>query len=223
MNWFFQFINSSVGKKITMATTGLLLCLYLVIHLLGNLFLFAGPEAFNAYVEGLSSLKPLVRFIEVILTLIFLGHILNALQLTLNNRKSSGETSYTRYEANSVSAVSSRFMGVTGSIIFIFLVVHLQTIWFTFQTHHEEGQFYQVVTGNEIGFGNPVYAIFYLVAVFLLGFHLRHGFQSAFQTFGIRYNKYGKLIEAIAVLFWLIIPVGFATIPIYFGFLKGGF
>ncbi len=223
MNWFFQFINSSVGKKITMATTGLLLSLFLVIHLFGNLFLYAGPDLFNLYVERLSSLKPLVRVIEVLLTLIFLVHIINALQLTLRNRKSAGDTSYNQSKANEVSPVSSRFMGVTGSIIFIFLVVHLQTIWFTFQTHHEEGQFYDIITGNDVGFGNPVYAVFYLIAMFLLGFHLRHGFQSAFQTFGIRYNKYGKLIEAIAVIFWLIIPVGFATIPIYFGFLKGGF
>ncbi|RMF09427.1 MAG: succinate dehydrogenase [Candidatus Neomarinimicrobiota bacterium] len=223
MNWFFQFMNSSVGKKITMATTGLLLCLYLVIHLFGNLFLYAGPEAFNLYVERLSSLKPLVRVIEVILTLIFVFHIWNALRLTLANRRSSGEISYTEYQAHEVSALSSRFMGVTGSILFIFLVVHLQTIWYTFQTHHQEGQFYAVVTGNQVGFGNPVYAVFYLIAMFLLGFHLKHGFQSAFQTFGIRYNKYGKLIEAIAVIFWLIIPATFATIPIYFGFLKGGF
>jgi len=223
MNWFFQFINSSVGKKITMATTGLLLSLFLVIHLFGNLFLYAGPDLFNLYVERLSSLKPLVRVIEVLLTLIFLVHIINALQLTLRNRKSAGDTSYNQSTANEVSPVSSRFMGVTGSIIFIFLVIHLQTIWFTFQTHHEEGQFYDIITGNDVGFGNPVYAIFYLIAMFLLGFHLRHGFQSAFQTFGIRYNKYGKLIEAIAVIFWLIIPVGFATIPISFGFLTGGF
>ncbi len=222
MNWFFEFTNSSVGKKITMATTGILLCLYLIIHLFGNLFLYAGPEAFNLYVERLSSIKPVVRVIEVILVLIFLGHIVNGVQLIFRNRASAGKA-YVQYKANDVSPLTSRWMGTTGSIIFIFLVIHLQTIWWNYQTHHEAGRFYSVITGNEVGFGNPYYAIFYLIAMFLLGFHLRHGFQSAFQTFGIRYTKYEKLLNAIAVFFWLIIPVCFATIPIYFGFLKGGF
>jgi len=222
MGWMFDFLNSSVGKKIQMAITGVLLCLFLIIHLLGNLFLFAGPHAFNTYVETLSAVKPIVRIIEVILGLIFIGHIFNGLRLTLANWKAK-PVKYQANRAGEVSTFVSRTMGVTGSIIFIFLVVHLSTIWYTFQLEHEGGQFYGIVMSDKFGFGNKIVTIFYLIARLLLGFHLRHGFQSAFQTFGWNHTKYQSLIEAVAVFFWLIIPLGFLTIPLYFGLLGGGF
>jgi len=76
-----------------MAITGLLICAYLVIHLFGNLFLYAGAEAFNTYVHALSSVKPIVRVIEVILVLIFLGHIVSGLRLTIENRRSKFQKS----------------------------------------------------------------------------------------------------------------------------------
>lgn len=222
MNWFFQFWNSSVGKKITMATTGILLCLFLIIHLIGNLFLFGGAEAFNGYVTTLSAVRPVVRVIEAVLVLLFFFHIFNAVRLTIENRRSK-PIRYTVNEAAQNSDLTSRTMFVTGSILFLFLVVHLSTFWWQFQIEHEGGQFYAIVMGPGIGFANILVTALYAVAMFILGFHLRHGFQSAFQTFGIRYNKYGKLIEAVAVFFWLIIPLGFLSIPVYFGLLKGGF
>ncbi len=114
-------------------------------------------------------------------------------------------------------------MGLTGSIIFIFLIVHLQTFWYQFQVQHDGGQFFNIVIDQKIGFGNIFVTLLYCLAMVLLSFHLRHGFQSTFQTFGVRYNKYGKFIEWISVFFWLIIPLGFLSIPIYFGFIKGGF
>ncbi len=222
MNWFFNFFGSSIGKKIQMALTGLMLCAFLIIHLIGNLVLFAGSEAFNGYVGALSSLKPVVRAIEVILALIFIGHVINAIRLTLENWRST-EKKYKVNGAGETSSLPSRTMGVTGSIIFIFLVVHLSTIWWQFQVQHGGGNFYDIVMSTNIGFGNVLVTILYIVAMFLLGFHLRHGFQSAFQTFGIRYNKYGTFIEWVSAIFWLLIPLGFVSIPIYFGLLKGGF
>lgn len=204
-----------------MATTGLLLCLYLVIHLIGNMFLFAGPDAFNLYVETLSSVKPIVRAIEIILALIFLNHIYIGSKLTLENRNATSQ----KYDVNSAdenSSFFSRTMFVSGSILFIFLVTHLSTFWYLFQIQHDEGNFYDIVMGNAVGFGNPIITALYCIAMILLGFHLRHGFQSVFQTFGIRYNKYGGLIETVAILFWLIIPLGFLSIAVWFGILGGG-
>ncbi len=205
-----------------MAISGLFLSLFLIIHLIGNLTLFGGPDFFNSYVSTLSALKPLVRFIEAILTLIFLVHIVNGIRITLENRRATPEK-YLADKSNENSSFFSRNMGLTGSIIFIFLMVHLQTFWYQFQIQHDEGQFFNIVIDNTIGFGNIFVTLLYSLAMVLLSFHLRHGFQSAFQTFGIRYNKYGKLIEWASVFFWLIIPLGFLSIPIYFGFIKGGF
>jgi len=204
-----------------MATTGLLLCLYLVIHFIGNMFLFAGPDAFNLYVETLSSIKPLVRSIEIVLVLIFLNHIYLGAKLTLENKNASPE----KYDVNSASENSSFFsrtMFVSGSILFIFLITHLSTFWYLFQVQHGEGNYYDIVMGKDVGFANPIVTALYCVAMIFLGFHLRHGFQSAFQTYGIRYNKYSGLIETVAIFFWLIIPAGFLSIAVWFGILGGG-
>lgn len=221
MSHFKSVFSSSIGKKILMAATGILLCLYLIVHIIGNLFLFAGPEVFNLYVEKLSSVKPVIRAIEIILALIFLNHIFLGSKLTIENRKATAQ----KYHVNSASENSSLFsrnMFLTGSILFIFLITHLSTFWYLFQTQHSEGNFYNIVMGDTVGFGNPLIATLYSCAMILLGFHLRHGFQSAFQTFGIRYNKYSGLIEKTAMIFWFIIPMGFLTIAVWFGFLGGG-
>ncbi len=221
MSWYSTLIKSSVGKKAVMALSGLFLCAYLVIHLIGNLMLFAGPEIFNSYVEALSSVKPLVRAIEVLLVGLFLTHILLSIKLTRDNSTSSA-IKYDMNKAGENSGFFSRNMGFTGSILFIFLVTHLSTIWYQFQTQHEAGNFYGIVVGDTIGLGNPYITALYCIAMVLLGFHLRHGFQSAFQSFGIRYNKYSGLIEAVAVFFWLIIPAGFLSIALYFGIIGAG-
>lgn len=221
MGWMFDFLNSSIGKKTQMAITGILLCLFLIIHLIGNLFLFGGAEAFNTYVETLSTVRPAVRVIEFVLVMIFLGHVINGIRLIIANRQAK-PIKYAVNKSEENSTLVSRTMGITGSIIFIFLVVHLSTFWYTFQLEHEGGKFYGIVLSDSIGFGNTIVAICYAVAMFLLGLHLRHGFQSAFQTFGWNHVKIKPLIHAIAVIFWLIIPLGFMIIPVYFGLLGGG-
>lgn len=221
MNWFTSFLNSSIGKKIVMATTGLLLCLYLIVHLGGNLMLFGGPDVFNNYVKTLTAFKPLVRVIEVVLVIIFGAHIVNGLRLAIENKKSTG-VSYAHHRKNENSSPSSRTMAITGSVLLLFLIIHLATIWYNFQIEHSGGRFFSIITGSSVGLGNIGVAILYVVAMVLMGFHLKHGFQSAFQTFGLRYNRYGKLIEMIAILFWFVIPAGFLSIVIYFGFMGGG-
>ncbi|MBT3762667.1 MAG: succinate dehydrogenase cytochrome b subunit [Candidatus Marinimicrobia bacterium] len=220
MAWLTTFLNSSIGKKFLMATTGLLLCVYLIIHLAGNLTLFGGPDFFNSYVKALSAFKPLVRTIEVILLFIFGGHIINGIRLSLENQKAK-TVKYESNRAGNNSTVSSRTMAITGTVLLVFLITHLSTVWYNFQIEHESDRFFAIITGSRIGLENTLIAVLYGVAMIILGFHLRHGFQSAFQTFGLRYNRYGKLIEIISVLFWLIIPAGFLSIVIYFGFMEG--
>ena len=105
-------------------------------------------------------------------------------------------------------------MFFTGSIVFIFLVVHLRTFWVPARFYHADNpSMYELVVS---AFRSPVYCIFYVIAMGLLAFHLHHGFQSAFQTFGLKHKKYAALIEGIGIIFWLLFPVGFASMPIYF-------
>jgi succinate dehydrogenase / fumarate reductase, cytochrome b subunit len=221
MGWFFKFINSSIGKKFMMAVTGSFLLIFLIVHLIGNITLFFGPGAFNAYVSALDTIKPLIRVIEVVLLAAFVLHIFNGLRLWIENKVARGIT-YKVNGSSENSTVFSRTMFLTGSIVFIFLVLHLGTFFWRFNVHDPEGlaqhhQYYDIVLGF---LQMPWYSILYIIAVLLLGFHLNHGFQSAFQTFGWNHKRYFPLIQKIGTLYAIIMALGFASMPLYF--LLGG-
>lgn len=219
MGWVGAFMNSSIGKKFIMAVTGILLILFLIIHLAGNLTLFFGEDTFNNYVSTLEIVKPVVRVIEIILSLIFLFHIFYGIRLYIENKKASPK----KYKVNASSessTVYSRTMFISGSIVLIFLVMHLSTLWYAFNFGtHSEHSYYEIVVE---WFSYPVYSLFYVLAMILLGFHLNHGFQSAFQTFGWNHKKYTPFIKKIGTLYALVMTVGFASMPVYFLFFFKG-
>ncbi len=223
MSWFLKFLNSSIGKKFMMAVTGSFLLIFLIVHLIGNITLFFGANTFNAYVSALDVVKPLIRVVEVVLLAAFILHIFNGIRLWIENKRARGVT----YKINGSSENSdlfSRTMFLTGSIIFIFLVLHLGTFFWRFNVHDPEGfanthQYFDIVIGF---FKIWWYAILYVIAVLLLGFHLNHGFQSAFQTFGWNHKKYFPLVQKIGTLYAIIMTLGFASMPIYFFFFYGG-
>jgi len=217
MGWFTSFWNSSIGQKFVMAITGIFLIVFLVIHLAGNMMIYVGPDAFNGYVGTLELIKPLIRVIEIVLASIFILHIFNAVSLWLAN-KQARPVAYKISGAAKNSSIFSRTMIYTGSLTFIFLVVHLQTIWYRYNfANTEKIEMYEMVTGL---FNTNWYSILYLVAMILLGFHLNHGFQSAFQTFGWKHTKYTPIIEKIGTVYAILMAVGFGSIPVYF--LLGG-
>ena len=223
MGWFLKFLNSSIGKKFMMAVTGSFLIIFLVVHLIGNITLFFGASAFNAYVSTLDVIKPLIRVIELVLLGAFILHIFNGFRLWLENKRARGVT-YKINGSHENTDVFSRTMFLTGSIVFIFLVLHLATFFWRFNVHDPQGladthQYFDIVTGF---FQIWWYVILYIVAVLLLGFHLNHGFQSAFQTFGWNHKKYFTLVQKIGTLYAIIMALGFASMPIYFFFFYGG-
>ena len=212
----FRILTSSIGKKILMATAGLLLSFFMLFHLFGNLFLFVGEPEFNSYVEKLNYFKPLVRIAEFFLLLFVFSHAYTGISLWRSNRKAKQKSeSYSKVNTPQTARTAS----ITGSFIFIFLVTHWATFWYKFNFEHPES-YYQVVLGDEVGFGNMFFSIFYIVAIVLLGYHLKHGFLSAGQTLGINGTKYEKLYTGISSLFWFWIPLGFISIPLWFGFLS---
>lgn len=213
MNRITTFYTSSVGRKLLVALTGLFLCSFLVVHLYVNLFLFKSDSGgtFDAYSEFLAT-YPLIRPLEIILFLGFLIHAFIGVWLWITNRMARPQ----RYEVNGSSensTFSSRFSFVTGTAIFIFLVVHINSFFVQSRFFSGGRTMYAIVTD---AFRDPVNDAFYVIALWFLASHLKHGFQSAFQTFGIRHERYRWLIEAVGAIFWLLIPVGFAVMPIYF-------
>lgn len=213
MSWLSKSLSSSIGKKIIMALTGLSLILFLTVHFINNMFLFFGKEGFNTLVGSLDAVKPIVRVAEIILVVLFGFHIFNGIRLWWENRKATPE----KYVVNGNkenTTFFSRTMPYTGGIIFIFLISHLSTLWVTYnfllEGHHE---YYDVIAQT---FSSLPIAIAYVVVMITLGFHINHGFQSAFQTFGWRHKKYTPLVEFIGMAYSFIFAVGFSAIPIYF-------
>ncbi len=209
-----RFFRSSIGKKIVVALTGLFLCGYLVVHVAGNLLLFKhdGGAAFDAYAETLPSFL-VIRVIEIGLFLVFLIHIVIGLTTWWMNKRARPRA-YVVTKPQENSSFFSRFMFVSGSIVFIFLVLHLRSFWLPSRFAHEENPSMYALVKD--AFASPVYSLFYVAAMALLAFHLRHGFQSAFQTLGWKNKKYTPLIEAFGAIFWLLIPLTFAAMPLLF-------
>ena len=216
-----SFLSSTIGKKVLVAITGILFCLFLLFHLVNNLVIYTGEENFNYLVSSLEKIKPLIRLLEVVLLTILVVHISNSVYLSIQSRKSGNQTSLSNVKKPN-APLSSRTMLFTGSVLFIFIVVHLSTFWFNFQLTDDHDAYYNMVTNSAIGFGNIFITILYLVAMVILGFHLKHGFSSAIQTLGIKDTSIGRVVSTIGVVFWLFIPAGFFSIAFWFGILNGG-
>jgi succinate dehydrogenase / fumarate reductase cytochrome b subunit len=210
----FKLFGSSVGQKFLVGLTGLFLCSFLVVHFSGNMLLFLndGGESYNRFSEFMST-NVAIRTLEIVLFAGFLIHIIWAYRVWLLNRRARPER-YAVSRASENSTLASRIGVLTGSIILVFLVVHLKSFWLPtrFPGGSAPVSEYEMV---RTAFTNPLYDIFYVVAMGLLAYHLRQGFQSAFQTFGLR-PFWHKPADLIAIVFWLIIPIGFAAMPLYF-------
>ena len=254
MSEFKQTFNSSLGKKLIMALTGLFLCTFLIVHLGGNLLLFKDDQGFgfNVYANFLTHFPP-IEVIAYLLYLTIIVHAVYALVLTLKNR-SSRPVGYAA-QSKSPASLSSKNMGLLGSILLLFIVIHMSDFWYNYKYSGKVGFIEyrtdlatdqttavpyapvsatfekSVSTVNNIeivrvkdlhsrvasSFSNLLYVIFYVIAMGAVSFHLLHGFQSAFRTLGWVHRKYTPVVEFIGTwLFAVIIPVGFALMPIVY-------
>ncbi len=201
------------------AAAGILLCGFLVTHLAGNLLMFVGGDAFNTYAEALEH-NPLLPIAEIGLIALFVVHIILAYRATYLNRAARPE-GYQVYKGKGARTAGSRTMAITGTVLLAFVIIHVATFKFKqfggfMGLPGEEGLFAHVLGW----FANPWYAAFYVLAVGGLGLHLSHGVQSAAQTFGLNHPRYTPLIKKAGLAFAFLIFVGFASFPVYFGFVK---
>lgn len=207
----------SVGHKLIVALTGLFLCSFLVVHLSINVLLFRndGGQAFNSWAESMDS-SWLIHGLEILLAAGFILHIVYSVRVWIRDQ-TTRPAGYALNRPSQNSALTSRTMFWTASVVFIFLVVHIKDFWVPTRFPGPSKVSYFDMVAN--AFRSPVYDAFYLIALVLLGYHLRHGFQSAFQTFGLR-SRWRHAVDAVAIIFWLLIPIGFATMPLYFLFAR---
>ena len=216
MNWLMRSLATSVGKKFVMAITGLLLCLFLLVHLSGNLLLYVGEDAYNHYAHTLHSQEWLVKTAEVGLFFLFVLHIVLAIVTTRENRAArpvADERKQTKQEKQRILIVPAHsWMFLSGAIVLAFLLLHLADFTFDLREGPEsEEPFQKAVRILKDGISRPVYVI----GSIILGIHLSHGFASLFQSLGISHPKYDSLIRWLGILFAVAIGAGFASFPMW--------
>ncbi len=215
MNWFFRTLGTSVGKKQLMAITGLLFLLFLATHLLGNLSVYGGPASFVSYAEHLHALGNLLVAAEVLMLAALIIHVSTAVILFFQNR-AARPMRYQVDKSGGGRTFSSQVMPYTGLLVLGFICVHMATF-----SHHIVDQtrrnIFQIAADV---FSQPVYLIIFLVSMLILGFHVRHGLWSAFQTVGANHPKYMPFIQKLSIIFAVIVTVGFGSLPLVILLLK---
>ena len=212
--------TSSIQYKLIMAGTGLFLCFFLIIHLLGNLQLLLpdaeAREQFNWYSHLLAG-NMFIKIVSWVLLLSIVGHAVYALIITRKSNKANG-IPYVYDKRGASSTWNSRNMGLLGTVILIFLVIHLRDFWyvsdFTNMPLDKQGyrDMYTVVIFT---FRQWWYVLIYEISFVALGFHLLHGFFSAARTFGIYHAKYVNLVRYTGWVYTAFITAGFMLIPVY--------
>ena len=220
MNWFTRLLSSTLGRKLFMALTGLFLILFLVVHLIGNLQLLKtdGGRAFNVYAEFMTS-NPVIMTVSYINYACILIHVIWAILLTQRNRAARGVEGYAVIKNS--SPWTSRNMGILGTFILIFLVIHLKGFWYEMhwggiaKANYEGREVKDLFAVVDMAYSNVWYVTVYVFSMAILAFHLWHGFASAFQTLGLNHLKYNPLIKFVGQAFAIVVPALFALIPIW--------
>ena len=218
---------SSVGKKVITALTGFSLMGFVIVHLIGNFTLFIGPGAFNEYAHFLETAAHgwLIYAFEAALIVIFLFHMISAVTVAWLDKRKGRDTGY-KFGKNaggkSRKTLSSVSMIYTGALIVIFVSMHIFMFKFNGGNAHEIDAYgvknlYKVVVS---AFKDPIFTGFTVLVMVLLGLHLRHGFWSAFQSMGWANDKYLPLLTKIALVFAILMAIGFIIIPVIL-FLSG--
>lgn len=220
------FMQSSLGRKLMMGITGLFLVSFLVIHCFLNAFIFFndGGLMFNIGAAFMAH-NWIIRAMEIVLFLGILAHIYFALILTIKNRKARPQ-GYAVSGGKHNSKWYSRWMGLLGTLILIFLIVHISDFWvqsrFTGLESVDANGNENLFKAMTISFQEEWIVILYCLSMISLAYHLLHGFQSAFQTLGLNHKKYSPIIKQVGVAFSIVVPLIFAMMPlsIYMGWIK---
>jgi succinate dehydrogenase / fumarate reductase cytochrome b subunit len=233
MTWK-QMFTSSIGKKLVMGFTGIFLILFLIVHVGLNACIWANDkgEMFNKAAHFMGSMI-IPRILEIGLFAGFFAHIIQGYMLTIENRRKR-TIPYAIDYGNKGSKWYSRSMGILGTLILLFLIIHIYHFW----TPSRLGGVGNIEKLNTIMYSGTAYhdlygamkevfevwwiVALYIIACISLAYHLAHGFQSAFKTLGVHNKKYQTLLICVGNSFSIIVPLAFALMPLsfYFGWIK---
>ena len=220
-----QLTQSSVGRKIIMAVTGIVLVAFVCVHLLGNSSMFVGADAINAYAQKLHSLGPFVWVFRLVMLVAFALHIAFGIQLTLENKAATPEANVQVKRLK--TGFGAETMIVSGLVLLAFVIYHL--LHFTVRVTNPE--IYVPLGGHGMvdvyfmvvnGFKSVLPVIIYLAGMLFLFLHVSHGFQSLFQTLGLSNDKSLPVTGTVSKLVGFVLLLGYIAIPlsIVFGYIK---
>lgn len=213
--WLIRALSTSIGQKLVMALTGLLLCGFLVAHLAGNLFLFVGAEAYNDYAHALHKQEMLLMVAELGLVALFLTHIGLAISTFNMNRRARTHDYKEKQSKQGLTVLpaggASSFMFATGAVVLGFVILHV--LDFTFEWRNVDG--FTPFEKAIVLLKNPLTAICYALGCTALGVHLVHGFGSALQTLGLNHPKYNTFVRWMSIAFGWAIAVGFISFVLW--------
>jgi succinate dehydrogenase / fumarate reductase cytochrome b subunit len=217
MSWLVDFVKSSIGAKVVMGVTGVMLIGFVIMHMVGNLQVFLGPEPLNAYGKMLHDLGGLLWVARFGLIGAVVLHIASGLRLASLN-KAARPVRYV-HETTVQASFASRYMKLSGLVVLAFVVYHL--LHFTLggavpdDTNFLDAQgrkdIYKMVV---LGFQQPAVSAAYIIAMILLGLHLNHGATSLFQSLGLRNVKYNTIIDKVGPALSILVVVGNCSMPI---------
>ena len=205
---------TSIGQKFTMGLTGLFLVSFLTVHVSINslIFLNDGGVSFNAGAHFMSH-NPIIRIVEIGLFAGLVWHIVQALRLSIKNQNAR-PVGYSVQGGSYNSSWYSRSMGILGSLLLIFLIVHLANFWLPTKQALFKNQEHNTYENMKNVFSNGYLVALYVVGVLSLMYHLLHGFQSAFQSLGINHKRYTPIIRKTGIWFSVVVCSLFAAMPI---------
>lgn len=217
-----RLLGSLLTTKLIVGVTGILLFLYLIVHIAGNALVFFGPEVFNTYSHALIS-NPLVVPVEIGLVVVFLIHLFKTIRMTVQNRQAR-PAPYAKKEwagGTSQKSLASATMILTGLAMLIFIPIHVAM--FKYGPHYDYGEdgirdLYRLEVEN---FSSPVAVGLYVLAMVVVGFHLWHGVASSFQSLGLSGPRFSPFIRRTGKVSAIVIAGGFIAIALWVYFVGG--
>ena len=215
MNRLVRLFSTSIGRKLVMAVTGLILFVWLLGHMLGNMSLYQGADGLNSYAAWLQG-HPSLWVMRVGMLMVLGVHVYVAIVLAMENRAARS----TAYEARTFqTSLASRYMVVTGSLIVIFLVYHIGhfTLGIVAPEFHggiDAAGHHDVYAMVVQSFQNPLLAGSYIAAMLLIGTHLLHASRSMFQTVGVNHESYNGSIRLFSQIAVVLFVIGNCSMPI---------